>query len=163
MLTAIGALVTCIGVGMIVKPGEGGQQTVETGICCAVSFLLLCMVPGVGLIVISRRWRRRVDRVHTIKALASTHGRLTYARIAQHVDVSRHEVPELLLEAVNSGLIDGRLDGDAETFISGSVSGGAVREVVADCPGCGATGVRVHVHAGGSPTCPYCRTALPDV
>lgn len=159
LFLAIGLLSVLLSLAMILDPGDGGQGTVRSGMWFGSCCFLLFVVPGITLVVISQRWRKRANRLQTIRALATTHARLTYHDIAQHLDIPASRVPALMLEAVDIGLVRGRLDGEHQTFVSGNVSD-AVQEVHADCASCGATGVRVQVHAGGVARCPYCGAPL---
>ena len=115
-------------------------------------------LPALYLLVRLVALGRRIGRLERFAALAQTSPRLPMTTVAEEFRMTAHGARELVLDAVATGAVAGRLELEQGLFLS-AMADQRVREIAMHCPSCAAN-VKVTVAPGESASCPYCNAPL---
>jgi hypothetical protein len=153
----LGTLFLLVGISMVVSPSNRNEAQSGPGVI-AIAFPMF-LIPGgaalAGLLWI-RAKRRRISRV---AALAQTNARLPMQAIATELACSPATAKKILFEAIEAGLVRGRMDIQQDTFFGESVAQPQVYTYAAPCRSCGAP-LSLTITPGIPAHCPFCRVAV---
>ena len=152
VLGVIGGFWVVVGTMMACFPTE--KVPAATGWLNAAMAAALLFLPGLYLWLTARAIGARNDQIERVAALASVQGVMALGDAATTLGVGVGEARVLLLDAIASGLVDGRIDGERGVFL---VSTGAAPVSTLDvvCEACGGRST-VSVRGGATPKCGYC-------
>lgn len=151
-LLVLGASCNAIGIKLTVEPRPGDGTS--SGIFWIVFSVTVLLLPGLVLVLASFADSRRAGRLEKIVALATASERVPLVQLATDLDTTVAIARDLLLSAINSGSVVGRLDLEEGVFLSGSTRGGVEKRTMT-CAGCGASST-VIVSATSEAACEYC-------
>jgi hypothetical protein len=145
-----------VGIGMMVDPLE--PEHVGSGAFFAIFSAVMLAVAGL-LFWLGRTRQRRVQRLRSLIALASSSVRIPFTALQISFDLPPAETRALVLEAVASGFVRGRLDVEQDAFVS-SMADTAAQQVHVQCTHCGASQATYRI-TGQVSHCSHCRAPLP--
>lgn len=159
VLTVLGAFWTIVGICLSVFPTE--KLTPGTGVFNSMMAIALLLGPGLYLWLTAKSLAAHNERVERLAALAGIEARMSLSDAATTLGVGIPEVRTMLLDAVNAGILRGRIDAEKNLFISDTRENPlGEREVV--CGSCGGRSTVV-VRANETPLCRYCGAAAAPV
>jgi hypothetical protein len=153
VLLVLGASCNAIGIKLTVEPRPGDDTS--SGIFWIVFSVTVLLLPGLVLVLAGFAQSRRAQRLEKIVALATASERVPLVQLATDLETTVPIARDLLLSAINSGSVVGRLDLEEGVFLSGSTRGGGVQKRTMTCAGCGASST-VIVSATLEAACEYC-------
>jgi hypothetical protein len=143
---------SAVGGGMMIAPGT--PEDPQSGLIVLILSLVVFGIPSAVFLSLGIRARRRHTRLQRLAALGAASARLPLVDVATDLGLTQPEARALVLDAIGSGLLVGRLDLERGVFLSGATTG-SVRELAMTCRACGAQS-NVVVTANTPSNCPFC-------
>jgi hypothetical protein len=150
-----GASCELVGVGMIVAPNKDGDE--GAGVFFAIFSLIIFLLPMAAFLLLAIKGKRRFDRFQKLIGLTAASIRLPLSMVSQDLALSPSDTRTLVLEAVASGVVRGRLDIEQDVFVSATAEQ-SIQQVAMKCRRCSGTATVHHV-PGQQAQCPYCSAA----
>ncbi len=123
-----------------------------TGVCVPTA-----LVPGILLLLLGRKASLREKELIQFTAWVKAYRRIGLRDLAAKLGKSQFETEQVLVAAVDRGLLKGFIDRNTDEFVSQEAVG--QESVVETCPRCGAN-LQQRYLLGETVTCPYCHSVI---
>ncbi len=129
-----------------------GNLPVITAVCIPTA-----LVPGILLTLLGRKASLREKELVQFTAWVKTYRRIGLRDLAAKIGKPQYETEQVLVTAVDRGLLKGFIDRSTDEFVLQEAVG--QENLIETCPRCGAN-LQKRFFLGETVTCPYCQSVI---
>jgi hypothetical protein len=148
-LLSAGLFLLLVGFGMLLDPDEHDRKVAPSIIVVSNIFT----IPGVFLVYMGRKSRRRENRLKTLSGLVKSYRRISLSDIAEKTGLSQKEAESLLLKAISMKLLKGNFDRTTGEFYTEDALEDT--NMIRYCPSCGGQFDKIYLK-GDTVKCERC-------